>query len=165
MERLWAPWRMAYIKSASELSEGCLFCRITAEANDEENLILYRGKLAFVMLNKFPYTNGHMMVVPYRHIAAMNLLSQEEHIELGRLLAAACDALSNTAKPQGFNIGMNLGRIAGAGIADHLHYHVVPRWAGDTNFMPVLSDTRVISDSLEAAYYDLKPQFEQLNHR
>ncbi len=159
MKRIWAPWRMTYIKEAREGTEGCLFCRLLAEKNDAKNFILYRGKTAFVMLNKYPYTNGHIMVVPYLHTSMIHDLSPEEHSELGALLAQSCDHLTTMAKPHGFNIGMNLGLIAGAGVADHVHYHVVPRWSGDTNFMPVISDTRVISESLEAVYEALKPLY------
>ncbi len=161
MERVWAPWRMEYIKAAHESVDGCLFCKIPEEHKDPDNNLLHRGKSAFVMLNKYPYTNGHLMVIPYRHIASYSDLTVEEHIELGQLIARCCENLTTTAHPHGFNVGMNLGLVAGAGIADHLHYHIVPRWSGDTNFMPVLTDTRVVSESLQAVYDALFPLFQE----
>jgi ATP adenylyltransferase len=147
MERLWAPWRLEYIRSADE-QQGCVFCRAAA-AGDEDGLVVHRGKHALVVLNKYPYASGHLMVAPYRHEAEFGELTTDEALEIHRLAAAGLGALAETMRPQGFNIGWNLGRIAGAGIVDHVHLHVVPRWAGDTNFMPVLADVKVMPEALE----------------
>ncbi|MCC6444463.1 MAG: HIT domain-containing protein [Armatimonadetes bacterium] len=147
MEKLWAPWRMAYIEI--EAPAGCIFCDKPAQDRDEENLILYRGSEACVFLNLFPYNNGHLMVVPYQHIASLSELSGSERLEMMDLSARCTEWLKTAFHPDGFNVGINLGRVAGAGIADHLHIHVVPRWNGDTNFMPVLGDAKVLPDSLQ----------------
>ena len=152
MERLYAPWRMAYIEQPqkpSESSTGCVFCDAAASTDDAANLIVHRGRSAFVLLNKFPYSNGHLMVVPYTHTAELAELSDAATLELLTLAKAAQAALAKAMHPEGYNLGMNLGKAAGAGIADHLHLHVVPRWNGDTNFMPVLTDVKVMPDSLE----------------
>jgi ATP adenylyltransferase len=143
---LWAPWRLEYIQQADEL-EGCVFC-LAAAGKDEETLVVHRGVHAFALLNKFPYASGHLMVAPYRHLADFGALSDEEALELHRLAEGAMGALAQTYAPQGYNVGWNLGRIAGAGIVDHVHLHVVPRWAGDTNFMPVLADVKVLPEHL-----------------
>ena len=143
---LWAPWRLEYIQQADEL-EGCIFCLAAAGA-DEETLVVHRGQHAFALLNKFPYASGHLMVAPYRHVAELSELSDEEALELHRLAGGGMAALAETFGPQGYNLGWNLGHIAGAGIVDHVHLHVVPRWAGDTNFMPVLADVKVIPEHL-----------------
>jgi len=154
MENLWAPWRIDYI--LSKKSPGCIFCDKPAENKDDENLILYRGEYNFIIMNAFPYNNGHMMVVPYRHTAALAGWSHDEQIELMELADLAVELLKKLMKPDGFNLGINMGLVAGAGVADHIHLHVVPRWNGDTNFMPVLSDTRVISEALRMTYGKLK---------
>ncbi|HVS85882.1 MAG TPA: HIT domain-containing protein [Gaiellaceae bacterium] len=146
MERLWAPWRLEYVQSADE-QDGCVFCR-AAEGDDAEQLVLHRGELAFALLNKFPYASGHLLVAPYRHGAGFDALEPEEAAEIHRLAVAGIEALRAVYRPEGFNVGWNLGRIAGAGIVDHGHVHVVPRWGGDTNFMPVLADLRVIPQAL-----------------
>ena len=146
--QLWAPWRLEYIQQADE-QEGCVFCR-AAGGSDEEGLVVHRGELAFVLLNKFPYGSGHLMVAPFRHEAEFGDLSADEAVEIHRLASAALGALAETMRPQGFNLGWNLGRIAGAGVVDHVHLHLVPRWAGDTNFMPVLADVKVLPEVLEA---------------
>jgi ATP adenylyltransferase len=146
MERLWAPWRLEYIKRADE-DDGCVFCR-AAEGPDEEGLILHRGEQAFALLNKYPYASGHLMVAPYRHVGDFGELSDEEALELHRLARQALGALSAVYGPHGYNLGWNLGRVAGAGVIDHVHEHVVPRWGGDTNFMPVLADVKVIPEHL-----------------
>jgi ATP adenylyltransferase len=146
VRQLWAPWRLEYIQTADE-QDGCVFCR-AAEAGDEEGLVVHRSDLAFVLLNKFPYASGHLMVAPYRHEGDFAALSGDEAIAVHRLASAALGALAQAMAPQGFNLGWNLGRIAGAGVVDHVHLHVVPRWAGDTNFMPVLSDVRVLPEAL-----------------
>ena len=148
MRQLWAPWRLEYVQSADE-ERGCVFCR-AAEGDDEEGLVVGRGAHAFVLLNKYPYASGHLMVAPFRHEAEFGGLSTEEALEVHRLGALGLAALGETMGPQGFNLGWNLGRIAGAGVIDHVHLHVVPRWAGDTNFMPVLADVKVLPEALEA---------------
>jgi len=158
MERLWAPWRMKYILSSK--AEGCIFCQKIAEKNDEENLILYRGKSSFLILNTFPYNCGHLMIVPYRHIGDLEKLSDLESSELVRLTQLSVQTLKAILKPEGFNIGMNLGRVSGAGVKDHLHMHIVPRWNGDTNFMPLLANTKILSESLKETYKKLVQGFK-----
>ena len=153
MEHLWAPWRMEYIKGAEEPS-GCVFCRMLAESDDEKNLILTRGKSCFVVLNKFPYNSGHLMVATTSHKGRLEELTPPEMLELWELTRRMTRALEQSMKAQGFNVGLNLNRVAGAGVPGHLHVHIVPRWNGDTNFMPVISDTKVIPVSL-AKTYDL----------
>jgi ATP adenylyltransferase len=147
VKQLWAPWRLEYIRGADE-QEGCIFCR-AREGGDEEGLVVHRGKLAVVVLNKYPYASGHLMVAPNRHEGEFGDLDADEALELHRLAAAGLAALAEQMRPQGFNLGWNLGRIAGAGVVDHVHMHVVPRWAGDTNFMPVLADVKVLPEALE----------------
>jgi ATP adenylyltransferase len=154
MDKLWAPWRMAYIEINAPV--GCIFCEKPAADRDEENWILYRGKLAFVMLNAFPYNNGHLMIAPFRHTADLEALTPEEQAEIFRQTQLCVAALRTAYHPDGYNIGMNLGKVAGAGVADHLHMHVVPRWNGDTNFMPVIGDTKVLPDSLGRSYRTLR---------
>jgi ATP adenylyltransferase len=145
---LWAPWRLEYIQQADELSE-CVFCSESAgELSEDQSLLVYRGQSAVVILNKYPYSSGHVMTAPIRHTGAFEDLTDSEALELHRLAAAALDALGRTYGPDGFNLGWNLGRPAGAGIADHVHLHVVPRWSGDTNFMPVLADVKVLPEHL-----------------
>jgi ATP adenylyltransferase len=148
VKQLWAPWRLEYIESADE-QEGCVFCR-ARDGDDEKSLVVHRGKRAFVVLNKYPYASGHLMVAPNRHEAEFGDLEANEALEVHELAAAGLAALAETMRPQGFNVGWNLGRIAGAGVVDHVHLHVVPRWAGDTNFMPVLADVKVLPEALEA---------------
>jgi ATP adenylyltransferase len=147
VERLWAPWRLEYVQSADE-QEGCVFCG-ARDGDDEERLVVHRGKGAFVVLNKFPYASGHLLVAPDRHVGGFTELDEAEALELHRLTADALRALEATFRPEGYNVGWNLGRVAGAGVVDHVHLHVVPRWAGDTNFMPVLADVKVIPELLE----------------
>jgi ATP adenylyltransferase len=149
MERLWAPWRLEYVQSAGE-HEGCIFCLAAESADDEEYLVVHRGERAFVMLNKFPYSSGHLLVAPYRHGLNFDDLADDEALAIHRLGAHGLAALRAVYTPDGFNLGWNIGRIAGAGIPDHGHLHVVPRWAGDTNFMPVLGDVKVIPEHLSA---------------
>lgn len=158
MERLWAPWRMAYIGGTSgggESKGDCIFCVKPGESDDAANLIVHRGRSCFVILNAYPYNNGHLMIVPYRHLSRLSELSDEENTELLALAARMCETLGDTSGPDGYNIGMNLGSVAGAGIADHLHLHLVPRWNGDTNFMPVLADVKVMPESLDQVYAKL----------
>jgi ATP adenylyltransferase len=147
-EQLWAPWRLEYIQQADE-QPGCIFC-LALTGDDEPGLVVHRGRRAFVLLNKYPYSSGHLMAAPVRHVGALGALDDEEIVEIHRLAAAGMDALGLTYAPQGYNLGWNVGRVAGAGVLDHVHLHVVPRWAGDTNFMPVLADVKVIPEHLAA---------------
>ncbi len=154
MDRLYAPWRMAYIdQPAPNISQaggtGCVFCDKAESHDDEKNLVVFRGVSVFVLLNVFPYNNGHVMVVPYRHTASLTDLGDDALLELMTVARQAQAALQTAFHPEGYNLGMNLGTAGGAGIADHLHLHLVPRWNGDTNFMPVLADVKVLPDSLE----------------
>jgi len=154
MEHLWAPWRIEYLQRAAET--GCILCQKPGEDKDEANLIVFRGQHTFIILNAFPYNPGHLMVAPYRHIADLQDFSVEEAGELFDLVKRSLALLREVMKPVGFNIGLNLGKAAGAGIDKHLHTHIVPRWDGDTNFMPVLSDTKVVSEALIGTYRKLK---------
>lgn len=154
MERIWAPWRMEYVTSGE--TKGCIFCDKPKENRDVENMILKHGKLGFIMLNAFPYNNGHLLITPYRHIGDLSELNNEEMLDLMRLVKLGKDTLTHAFGPDGFNVGMNLGKVAGAGIVDHVHIHIVPRWNGDTNFMPVIADTKVMPQALANAYKALK---------
>jgi len=156
---LWAPWRMAYINAEEE--GGCIFCnRLNSQPEkDRENLILMRQKQGFVMMNKCPYNSGHLLVIPNRHVPDLRDLGDEELLSLQRMLNHCLEVLDGLYHPDGFNIGMNLGRSAGAGIEEHLHYHIVPRWNGDTNFMSVLADVRVVPQHLLTTYEQLKEAF------
>jgi ATP adenylyltransferase len=148
VKQLWAPWRLEYIKSADEESR-CLFCAAAAGGDEAERLVVHRAEQAVVLLNKFPYASGHFMVAPVRHVGEYGDLVDEEVLELHRSASAGMGALAQLYAPQGYNLGWNLGRIAGAGVVDHVHLHVVPRWAGDTNFMPVLADVKVLPEHLD----------------
>ncbi len=154
MEQLWAPWRIEYVRRDTESS--CILCQKPREDNDEANFILYRGQHNFVILNAFPYNAGHLMVAPYRHIADLSDLTDKEAQEHFDVIKKCLQLLKEVMTPTGFNIGLNLGKAAGAGIAEHIHTHLVPRWQGDTNFMPVLSDTKVVSEALAVTYKRLK---------
>jgi len=162
VERIWSPWRMAYIEAAKEQGEdgGCIFCDLPAEGDDERTMILARGELAFVIVNSFPYNPGHLMVAPLRHVGAFTSLEAAELADVDALVARSIRALELEMEPHGYNLGMNLGRVAGAGIPDHVHWHLVPRWNGDTNFMPVVGQTRVLPELLEETYARLRPRFE-----
>ncbi|MFC1967628.1 HIT domain-containing protein [Chloroflexota bacterium] len=157
MELIWAPWRIRYIES--EKPVGCILCDKPAENNDEDNYILYRGEKNYIILNCYPYNPAHLMVVPYRHVAGLDDMTIEERNEHAEIVSRAIKVLKQALKPQGFNIGVNTGAVAGAGIADHVHTHIVPRWLGDTNCMPVLSDTRVMPEALAETYAKLKGKF------
>ncbi len=160
MNKLWAPWRMEYL--VGKRPDGCVFCQTPQENEDRENLILYRGKEVFVIMNRYPYTNGHLMVVPYMHKSDLSDMSNEILMETFNLLKQCQEFLRQSVCPEGFNVGLNLGKAGGAGIHEHLHFHIVPRWAGDTNFMPVLGDCRVISEHLLDTYDRLLPYFQKL---
>ncbi|MBD3226420.1 MAG: HIT domain-containing protein [Caldithrix sp.] len=155
MEQLWAPWRMEYILSNAEKTEGCIFCEFPRQNEDEKNLIAYRSEQCFVILNRFPYNNGHIMVVPYQHTGDYTQLKSDVLMDMQAVIQKAIDAIHQTMHPHGLNIGMNLGRVAGAGIEDHVHYHIVPRWNGDTNYMPVLTGTKVVSEALQDTWTKL----------
>ncbi|MBM3246464.1 MAG: HIT domain-containing protein [Candidatus Omnitrophica bacterium] len=158
MDRLWAPWRIKYIKTSTRdsqtLAKKCIFCLAAKKA--KKNYVVLKTKHSIALLNIFPYNNGHLMVAPARHIKDISLLKEEEALDLFRALNSAKKLLDKTLKPQGYNIGANISEVAGAGIAGHLHIHLVPRWKGDTNFMPVLTNTKILSQSLEELYRQLK---------
>lgn len=158
---LWAPWRMAYIREAVKAPSrgGCVFCE-APRMGDEESLIVYRGRRAYIIMNKYPYNTGHVMVVPYRHVASIEDLTAEELAEMGLLVKASMAGLRKALKPHGFNVGVNIGRTAGAGIDAHVHIHVVPRWDGDTNFMLVTGATKVIPQDLRETYREIRPYIE-----
>lgn len=155
MDRLWAPWRSEYIKQARAI-KGCIFCSKPSAKKDGLNYIISRTAHSFSMLNLYPYNNGHIMVAPYRHVKNLSKLRDEELHDLFVLLREMQILISKVLKPDGYNIGINLGRAAGAGYKDHLHIHIVPRWIGDVNFMPVFASTKVVSESLDALYSKLK---------
>jgi len=160
MERLWSPWRMEYIESAHDGEpEGCVFCRLLEGEESGDERVLARDDLAFVTLAKYPYNPGHLLVLPVRHTDDLEDLAEAEHAAIDRMLRRGIRALREVAEPQGFNVGINLGRVAGAGIPEHLHWHVVPRWGGDTNYMPVVGKTRVLPELLHETYVKLRPRF------
>jgi ATP adenylyltransferase len=159
METLWAPWRMTYIRGKKNKS--CIFCQKLRKREDEASLVVYRGKRTLVVMNKFPYNNGHLMVVPRRHCADLGGLSPDEFQELFQVMRVSTQVLKKALCPHGFNIGFNLGKAGGAG-EEHLHLHIVPRWIGDTNFMPVLGKTKIISESLNETYRKLHAAFHAM---
>jgi ATP adenylyltransferase len=160
MKIMWAPWRMAYIKNARKPAK-CIFCSKVRERRDAANFVLYRGQRGFVMMNLFPYNSGHLLIAPYAHVDALEALSPETALDLIRLTNLSLRALRAEIKPEGFNVGINLGRVSGAGIEDHVHLHIVPRWNGDTNFMPLFAETRVIPEHLRKTYRRLRTRFPQ----
>ena len=162
MKFLWAPWRMDYI--LEKKMQGCIFCEKPLEKKDRENLILFRGPYGYVMMNKFPYNNGHLMIIPYRHCLDLEALLDKEMKDLHGLLRSAIRVLKESLQPEGFNVGINIGRLGGAG-EDHIHIHVVPRWAGDTNFMPIFGEAKIIPQYLEETYHALYPKFKRLSSR
>ena len=160
MDRLWAPWRDKFILCEKE--PGCFLCRTARENRDRRNLILFRGEKCFVILNRYPYNNGHVMIAPYRHAGKLEELKADELTELMTMAQLCVKALKSGLKPQGINLGMNLGKVSGAGVADHIHLHLVPRWQGDTNFMPIFAQTKVVSVGLADTYRLLKKEFKKL---
>jgi ATP adenylyltransferase len=159
MKRLWSPWRMAYI--ISKKGKECIFCEKIADKDDRDNYILYRGKKCYVMLNLYPYNNGHLMISPYQHVPSPEQLEEDVLTEMMLMVNRSLGALRRALHPDGFNIGINIGKAAGAGIEGHVHIHIVPRWEADTNFMPVLSHTRVIPELLDETYRKLKDAWEE----
>jgi ATP adenylyltransferase len=161
MEHLWSPWRMEYLQANKDLVEDrCVFCALLDEGDPDGERILRRDPLSFAALAKYPYAPGHVLVLPTRHVADLEDLTAEEHSGVSTLVQRSVHVLRDVAAPHGFNIGLNLGRVAGAGIPEHLHWHVVPRWSGDTNFMPVIGETRVLPELLDETYAKLRPGFE-----
>lgn len=154
MDSLWAPWRIKYILGEKE--PGCFFCRKSQEADDAKNHILIRDRTCFVLLNTYPYNAGHLMIAPYKHTGELDDLTEGELADMTQLIVRCKQLLTRAIKPDGFNLGMNLGRVAGAGVLDHAHWHIVPRWSGDTNFMPVLAGTHVVPQALDELYATLK---------
>jgi ATP adenylyltransferase len=159
MKYIWSPWRMAYIQS-NRNEQGCAFCIELSHPDGPDNLIIHRGKKAFVILNRYPYTSGHLMTVPYEHQSSLDELDRETRAELIELAHEAILVLNKVYEPQGFNVGINIGDAAGAGITEHIHVHVVPRWGGDTNFMSSLANTRVLPESLEESYRRIRRQWQ-----
>jgi ATP adenylyltransferase len=155
MKYIWSPWRMTYIQKHKEV-EGCVFCKAQEQPDGSDNLILHRGKRSFVILNRYPYTSGHLMVVPYVHVSTLTELDSETRAEMMELTNRVMSLLSQEYSAEGFNIGINIGEAAGAGITEHVHQHIVPRWTGDTNFMSALGETRVLPERLEDTYQRLK---------
>ena len=160
MNHLWSPWRMTYIEN-HEKETVCVFCNAQAKADSIENLIAFRGKLAYVILNRYPYTSGHLMVIPFEHKANLEELDRSTRAEMMELTSQCMSVLRNIYKPQGFNMGANIGEAAGAGVRGHVHIHIVPRWAGDTNFMSTLGETRVLPESLEDTYKRVREGFKK----
>ncbi len=161
MKVIWAPWRMAYIKHARKPAR-CIFCSKARGRRDAANLLLHRGRHGFVMMNLFPYNSGHLLVAPYAHVNSPESLSADAALDLIRLTNLSLRALRAAIRPEGFNVGMNLGRVSGAGLDAHVHLHIVPRWNGDTNFMPLFSETRVIPEHLRETYRKLRARFRQM---
>jgi ATP adenylyltransferase len=161
MEILWAPWRMEYVGAGHEKGE-CIFCPGNDRSRDEERLILYPGDRGVILMNRFPYINGHLLVAPVRHVSALDVLTDEEKLDLITMVEKAVGVLRKAMNPGGFNVGLNLGRIAGAGVEDHIHFHIVPRWSGDTNYMTVVGEVRVIPEHIRATYKKLLPLFHDV---
>ena len=159
MNHIWSPWRMTYIEN-HEKEDGCVFCNAQAKADGAENLIAFRGKNAYVILNRYPYTSGHLMVIPFEHKSNLEELDAETRAEMMELASLSMTVLRNIYRPQGFNMGVNIGEAAGAGVLGHVHIHIVPRWAGDTNFMSTTGETRVLPEALEDSYKRVREGFE-----
>ncbi len=160
MERIFAPWRIRYILAPKP--KGCIFCEYPKQKRDRENLILYRGRSCFIIMNRNPYNPGHVMICPYRHIPSTEDMNEEEMLESMKLINLFIKAARIAMNPDGFNIGVNIGRVAGAGLEQHLHIHIVPRWNGDTSFMPILADVQIIPEALEETYDKLKRVIDEI---
>jgi len=164
LKRLWAPWRMKYVEYVTiEKKRTCFLCEAARSQVSKESLVIFKDENWFVMLNLYPYNTGHLLVAPYRHVATLDDLTEEELRDLGQVLQKAVKLVKLTYNPDGFNIGLNLGRVAGAGLEDHLHFHIVPRWNGDTNFMPILANTKVIPEAIYDTYERLAKKLKELN--
>lgn len=161
-KRLWAPWRMAFLEKVTTKNKECIFCSLPRRGANAKNLILYQGKQCFVIMNRYPYTNGHLMVVPRKHTSDYSSLTAQEHVEMAALISQSLKILKKKFKAQGFNVGLNLGKAAGAGIESHIHHHIVPRWVGDVNFLPIMSDVRMMHEYLDATYQKLKGEFDKI---
>ncbi len=161
MKQIWAPWRMEYIEE--EKSGECIFCTLPKAGADEKNFILYKGPLSFIIMNVFPYNTGHLMISPYRHLSCITKLSEEESLEIDQLTRKCVEILRTAKSPEGFNVGFNMGKAGGAGFEEHIHVHIVPRWIGDTNYMPVLADVKVHPEHLRATYEKLLPHFQKIS--
>lgn len=157
MKTMWAPWRMEYILGKKD--EGCIFCRALS---DQDNLTLYKGKVTMVVMNKYPYINGHLLVAPTRHLSLLEQVKKNEMGDLLETVEKSVGILKKVMNPDGFNVGLNLGKVAGAGVEEHLHFHIVPRWFGDTNALTVFADVRVIPEHLQATFHNLKPHFDKM---
>lgn len=160
MKYLWSPWRMKYIKERDE-DGGCVFCEAQAEPDEEQSLIVHRGQWTYAILNRYPYTTGHLLVLPYEHVSRLDELGNETHMEMMRTIYTGVSILRQIYQPDGFNIGMNLGEAAGAGIPKHIHWHVVPRWSGDTNFISSVGGTRVIPEALQDTFQKIRGAWEK----
>ena len=165
MDRLWAPWRGKYITNLHKKQKGCVFCKILSEKNDVKNHIFARTKYSFAVMNIYPYNNGHVLVMPNRHVNDLTKLTGEGKLDMLELFELTKDILGEILKPQGYNIGINIGRVAGAGFPGHIHVHIVPRWAGDVNFMPVTADTRIVSQSIALLCEQLRNAYKKRNRR
>ena len=161
MKVLWAPWRMDYILSGSEKGD-CIFCPGDERGSDKDRLILYVGSMSMVMMNRYPYINGHLLVAPVRHVSGLEGLKEDESLDLLLTVRKSIDILRETIRPEGFNVGLNLGKVAGAGVEEHMHFHIVPRWNGDTNYMTVFGEVRIIPEHIVETYRKLKPYFKEL---
>jgi len=159
LEKLWSPWRSKYIEGFKPGNENeddeCLFCRITKDDKDKENFLVHRGAKSFIIMNLYPYNSGHLMIVPYIHASSLSELDDETNLDCMQMINLSCEILNDSIYPHGFNIGANIGRVSGAGIDSHIHFHIVPRWSGDTNFMPVLNDVKVVSEAMDDTYEKL----------
>ncbi len=162
MDRLWTPWRMPYLRGEEGVPEGCIFC-VKSQEDDAEVHIVHRGRFCYVILNRFPYSNGHLMVVPYAHVSSLEDLDADALAELMALTQLSLRVLRAAYEPQGFNVGVNIGKAAGAGVAEHVHLHIVPRWVGDANYMTIVGQTRVIPEWLDQTYERLRPLFERMS--
>jgi len=158
MEILWAPWRTEYVSSDNKGE--CIFCPSEDRSQDEQRLILYIGNLSIILMNKFPYINGHLLIAPLRHVSTLDALSSEEKLGLIIQVEKSIGVLKEALRPEGFNVGLNLGKVAGAGVEDHIHFHIVPRWIGDTNYMTVFGEVRVIPEHIQETYRKLLPFFK-----
>lgn len=165
MNHLWAPWRMEFIKDLRESDGSCIFCELAVSGDDRARLVLFRGKSNYVLMNKYPYNNGHLLIIPYKHTGSLSDLGPDEHSEMMDLTARSIKIMENALEAEGFNCGLNFGKAAGAGITDHVHMHVVPRWVGDSNFLPIIGDTRSMPEYLEATYDRLLGGFKGISER